>query len=92
MDAANASFFLEQTRSFLLIVQEVLEKKHTKVQGLLDKVKLTLSKPPSEGNLDHATVMLQRVDICTKEIERLQAMEIKLLKDEIRFMEMLVSN
>jgi hypothetical protein len=89
MDVANATFFLEQTRSFLLIVQECLEKKRTKVQGLLDKVKNTLSKPPSQGNLDHATVMLQRVDICINDIERLQEMEIKLLQDEIRFMEII---
>jgi hypothetical protein len=89
MDVTNATFFLEQTRSFLLVVQELMEKKRTKVQGLLDKVKNTLSKPPSQGNLDHATVMLQRVDICINEIERLQEMEIKLLQDEIRFMEMI---
>jgi hypothetical protein len=75
-----------------VVVQEVLEHKQAKVLGLLDKVSLTLAKPPSEGNLEHANVMLQRVAICTQEIERLMAMEIKLMKDELRFMEMLLNN
>jgi hypothetical protein len=89
MDVANATFFLEQTRSFILIVQECLVKKRTKVQGLLDKVHNTLSKPSSEGNMEHATVMLQRVDICINDIERLQELEIKLLQAEIRYMEII---